>query len=452
MQHSAADIEAPAEVSSSALELLNETIARAVRECPYYAEAFRNVVLRIRTLSDLQRFPLLQRETVVKRGADLLARSQTPVTVGMTGGTTLGDGSASGPLLFFKSADEVAVKHRLLAALAARMCPRPLVLHLVNLGHGLEPNGAVEGCFQVPLERGHHVETVMSLLRGTFSFEGFTPRVTLLAGPLRLLKALTILCADQGLDGRDFAIAVVASSSNHLTSRWRTFLQTYWHAQVDDFYGMSEVPGLHARRCETCGHLHCSGAVVTEVLAIDKDVPVALGVGRLVATSLYPLAAMQPMIRYDTGDLVEVFEPCRASDAQSLEFVGRRAQTVSLPSRSASTVTLPPVIVNDVLDTFPDVAVTQFAFAQQLGIKTSIGFLKWGLCWVPNHNARTLELSVELRWSPAQFRVASDLLRESIRSQVLERSAPLAELVHANELDFLVSLREPGTTKLVAAV
>ena len=452
MQQSAADVDERSELRSSALDLLNETIARAVRDCPYYAESFRDVGVRIDTVSDLHRFPILQRETVVRRGVDLLARGGRPVTVGMTGGTTLGDGAASGPLLFFKSADEVAVKHHLLTALAEPLCPRPLLLHLVNLGHGLDPNGAIEGCFQVPLERSHHVKTVLSLLRGSFSFDGFTPRVTVLAGALRLLKALTVLCAEEGIEGQEFATAVVASSSNHLTTRWRTLLETYWQAEVEDFYGMSEVPGLHARRCDTCGHLHCSAAVVTEVLAIDRDLPVVLGVGRLIATSLYPLAAMQPMIRYDTGDLVEVFEGCPASEAQTFEFVGRRSHTIILPSSSLATIALPPVLINDVLDAFPDVAVTQFTFAQQLGIKTPIGFLKWGLRWVPTTNCRTLELSVELRWPPTQFPAASDTLRDRIRSGVLERSAALAELVEANHLDFVVTLREPGTTRLVAAV
>jgi len=434
------------------LELLNDTIERAARECPYYAETFRGLDLRVETLDDLGRLPLLHRDDLVTRRADLFANGERPVSVGMTGGTTLGKGRASGPLLFFKSAVEVEAKQQLLAGLGARMRPRPLVLHLVNLAHGLDPHGGVEGCFQVPLERQYQFDAALCLLREVFAIDGFTPRVSIVAGALRLLKALTMLFIEQGVDGSVFAVTGIASSSNHLTSRWRTLLEQYWRAPVDDFYGMSEVPGLHAQRCASCGHFHCAGTVVTEVLALDRDDPIAAGVGRLIATSLYPLAAMMPIIRYDTGDLVELFPACAASDAHAIEFLGRQSDAIVLPHSDGTHAVVAPIVVNDVVDEFPDVAVTQLAFAQHLGVRTPIGFLKWRLAWQPEANTRTLVLTIEPRWPPAQFPAAARDLRERIRASLLARSAALAARVAAKDMDVAVALEEPGAMPLPAAV
>ena len=303
----------------------------------------------------------------------------------------------------------------MLAGLGARMRPRPLVLHLVNLAHGLDPHGGVEGCFQVPLERQYQFDAALCLLREVFAIDGFTPRVSIVAGALRLLKALTMLCIEQGVDGSVFAVTGIASSSNHLTSRWRTPRAGLARAGRRLLRHVRGA-GLHAQRCASCGHFHCAGTVVTEVLALDRDDPIAAGVGRLIATSLYPLAAMMPIIRYDKGDLVKLFPACAASDAHAIEFLGR-LRPIVLPHSDGTHAVVAPIVVNDVVDEFPDVAVTQLAFAQHLGVRTPIGFLKWRLAWQPEANTRTLVLTIEPRWPPAEL--YNHLLSPALRPRAI---------------------------------
>lgn len=436
----------------NSLELINETIQRAVRLSPYYAETYKGLDLKVTSLADLRRFPLLSREVLVHRGEDLVARGDLPVTVSMTGGTTFGPGGARRPLLIFRSAEEAQVRRELLAALQGQSQPRPLLLYLVNLGHGFDPEGGREGCFQLPLERPFHWEAILDLLRREFSFLGYTPRVRAMAGPLRMLKALTLLCMERDVDPGDFAVEVVSSSSNHLTSRWRSLLEGYWRAVVDDAYGLSEVPGLHARRCASCGHFHFSPLAIPEVLRLDGGEPVERGIGRLVATSLYPLAAMEPIIRYDTGDVLEVIGECPAGRTFGFEFLGRLSQAVTLPEAEGPRLVLSPIALNEVLDSVPDIACQEFAFTRSLGLRSTVGLQKWGVRTSPSGEVTRVELALELRWSPWEYPAACGRLKEELTARVLAAAPALAAAVDAGEIDFRITCHEPGATDLKALV
>jgi len=434
--------------SSETLERLNETLRRARRSSPYYVEALKDVALPLQTLGDLGRLPLLTRETVVERRWDLLAVDSIPVAVGMSGGTTAASGGPGQPVLTFRDEVEAAASRALIEASYGEGRPRPLILHLVNLGHGYDPAAAIPGVFQMAVDRPFHVDAVLAVLGHTFTLPGFTGRVNAMVGALRLLKALTLVTMERGLDGRDFAVHLVSSSSNHLTSRWRAILERFWEASVDETYGLSEVPGFHAARCASCGHFHFGPHALVEVLGISNDEPVEQGAGRLVATSLYPLASMQPMIRYDTDDIVELTGACPAAGRVGFEFLGRRPDLVVAEGSEGPRVLLSPVTVHEVLDDVPDVATEQYAFARALGLRTGVGFQRWAVHHRPGE--REVRLGVELRWSPREHD-AGPLQRE-LRRAVLAAAPVLAEAVAGGEVGFEVDLYEPGSTDFKALV
>lgn len=438
-------------VPAEALQRLNETIRRAARLSPYYREAFAGVDLNFDSLDGLRRIPLLSRELLISRAFDMLAEGSVPVTVSMSGGTTSAQGGGFRQVMFFRGEEESRARREATQRAYGSLGVRPLILHLMNLGHGYDPSFGLEGVFQMPLERPFHFEAILSLIRHEFSFPGYTPQIMAIVSALRMLKALTLLSIERGIDGSELGIALLSSSSNHLTSRWRRILGEYWQAQIDETYGISEVAGLHARRCAKCGHFHFGPDVVVEVLAVDSDEPVVTGVGRMVATSLYPLAAIQPIIRYDTEDLVEVFDDCAARGTFGFEFVGRRKNAVIAPGADGSRVLLSPITVNEVLDGIPDIATQQFVFADLLGLRSQgVGYQKWSVLQRPEE--RRVELAVELKWSPTQFRPAAGDLRERLRSLVLDAAPALADAVGGGEVGFDVTLHEPGSTDLKALV
>jgi hypothetical protein len=434
------------------VELLNRTIKRAVELSPYYAEVFRGLDVRLNTSGDLQRFPLLTRETFARRGQDLMASGDVPVTVSMTGGTTLGREGRPQQLLIFRTAQEGEVRRELFSALQSLTEPRPLLLHLVNMGHGYDPEGGREGCFQVPLERPFNFDTILTLLRREFDFSGYTRRVKVVAGPLRLLKALTLLCMEKEIDARQFDVELVTSSSNQLTARWRALLESFWGAAVDDAYGLSEVPGLHARRCTSCTHFHFSPLAVAEILRLDRDEPAETGIGRLIATSLFPLAAMQPIIRYDTGDLVEIKEMCAEAGRVGYEFMGRLSDAVFIPGEDGPRLLLAPIVLNEILDAVPDIAYQEFTFAKALGLKCTVGAQKWHLSVAPSGRPLRVDLMIELCWSPLVYAAEAERLRERLTQQIFAAATAFSDAVAAAEVDFHITFHEPQSTNLKTVI
>ncbi|MBI3751777.1 MAG: hypothetical protein HY263_09020 [Chloroflexi bacterium] len=432
------------------LLLLNATLSHAVQHTPFYAERFGALTQPLTDVVQLAQLPLLSREELESHSLALLARDRVPVTVAMTSGTT-----RPRPLVTFRSAGEGTVRNMLFASLAAGDQPRPLFLHLVNAGHGFDVDAAIPGAFQVPLERWFHYQAVLDLLEGSYSFPGFASRVGGLAGALRLLKALTVLCIENDVDPGRFEIALVSSSSDHLTSRWRGILSSYWGAAIDDVYGLSEVPGLYARRCLACNHFRFSPLAVVERLELGSDAPASGPIGRLVATSLFPLAAMQPVIRYDTGDVIEVaLEACPWHEEPGFELLGRASQLVVRPASTSgpSRVLLSSILLNEVLDSIPDIAVSEYGFTRGLGLKASIGLQKWKLQQSVRDGVPDVELGLELRWSPREHPGPAEALRSEVRARVLAARPALGRAVDEGGYRLTVQLHEPGSTDFWALV
>lgn len=235
------------------LDLLRETIRYAVRESAYYARAFEGIDLDLDALDDLRRFPLLDRETFSRHGMDLLVRGCVPEYLALTSGKTAAKGASREPFFHFHTEAERAARTELNSLLLDEAeGPRPLVLRLINADHGLDYGGGNPGILALPLEKRYHFEAVLTVLRREFCFPGFTPRVKVLSGVLSLLKLLTLLCMEEGVDPSQFDLGVTMSSSWFLTSRWRELIEGYWRAPVEEVYGLSETPGMYARRCLDC--------------------------------------------------------------------------------------------------------------------------------------------------------------------------------------------------------
>jgi phenylacetate-coenzyme A ligase PaaK-like adenylate-forming protein len=358
------------------LDLVRATLHYAAENTRYYRQAFVGLDLSIESLEALQRFPLLKRETLAKRGSDLLVEGVVPEYVGITSGTTFGDASRE-PLLHFQTESE----HRAWVSLYAIMVEtakgdRPLMLRLTDPDRGVEIAGAFPGCFSVPLENPYHFELILSILRREWNFPGFSKRVVSLSGPLDVLQLLTLLCIERHIDPAEFRIGLITSSGWQMTSRWHRLLESYWGANIQDVYGLSEAPGMYATRCMVCSHYHFSPLSVIEVLRLDRDELVTTGIGRVVVTCLLPVAHAQPIIRYDTEEVIDIVDEC---DRQGLsfEYLGRRSKLILLEGANGFFPILSPLIVTEVLDSMPDVAFNENTKAKQLGLRAGFGWPRY---------------------------------------------------------------------------
>jgi hypothetical protein len=425
------------------LDLVRATLRHAVENSVYYRETFAGLSLDLESLEDLRSFPLLDRGTLAQRGTELLAEGVVPEYIGITSGTTFSDASRA-PLLHY----QVETEHHAWVSLHESMAEdckgdRPLMLRLTDPDRGVEIAGAFPGCFSVPMENPYHFELILSILRREWSFPGFSKQVASLAGTLDALQLLTLLCIERNVDPTEFGIKLISSSGWQMTSRWRGLLEHYWNAEVQDVYGVSEAPGMFATRCAACSHYHFSPLSVIEILRLDNDEPATEGVGRAVVTCLLPLAHAQPIIRYDTQDVVNIVGGC-VDHALSFDYLGRRSKLVFLEDSCRLSPILSPLTVTEVLDSAPDVAVYENAKACSFGLRTRFGWPRYSLDDDGDEAGQKVCLTAELRWPPAQYPERAQELQDTLRRRILDSSPALAVALERGNVRFAVQLMGPG--------
>lgn len=425
------------------IELLRETLRHAAQNTSYYKRAFAGLSLDVESLDDLRRFPLLDRDTLAEHGTDLLVEGVVPEYICVTSGTTFSDTSRQ-PLLHY----QVESEHRAWVDLHDSMAEhcinaRPLMLRVTDPDRGVEIAGAFPGCFSVPMENLYHFELILSLLRREWSFPGFGQRIISLSGPLDALQLFTLLCFEHHVDPSEFALKLISSSGWQLTSRWRRLLEGYWGVQLQDVYGISEAPGMFATRCADCEHYHFSSLSLIEILHLDRNEPVCVGVGRIVVTCLLPLAYAQPLIRYDTQDIVSIAREC-CNDRLGFDYLGRRSKIVFLDGRDGCTPLLSPLIVTDILDSVPTVAVSENAKASRFGLQNRFGWPRYTLRHERELNGVNIVLGIELRWSSTQYPDAAQELRDSLLKSIVHAAPALAGAVARGAARFDIDLLEPG--------
>ena len=436
----------------SLLNLLNATLDHAVRNSPYYARLLRGERIELRDLAEIRRFPILTRETINEHRNDLLVRDVFPEYVRCTGGTTLGS-ELRPPLLRFQTERERAIWAAMHESMRSEFPGEwPLEMRLVSMEHGLDFPGALRGVFPMPLERPAHFSALTSLLHHEFTFPGFSRRIRWLSGSLTGIKPLTLMCMEQGFDGAELGLEVVCVHGWNVTRRWQKLLQDFWNAPIGESYGLSEVPGLHAVRCGGCGHFHFSPFSMNEILELDSDKPVSEGFGRIVSTSLYPLNQSQPLLRYDTEDVIEVFPDCCAdTDRFGFEYFGRKTKMVRR-KLAASDILCHPIMLSEVLGDLPDIAVRPHFRVAALELSTAFGWQKYKVTSDETESPQKVCLEIELNWSPRSFPDSAKDFAGKIERALLDRSPSLRRAITAGDVKLMIQLCEPGSTNFVELV
>jgi phenylacetate-coenzyme A ligase PaaK-like adenylate-forming protein len=430
------------ELRSGHFELLRRTLERARTLSPFYSKSLASTSTSISSLSELNALPFLSRNDLTEHLESIIIPTTEPFCLNTTHGTSTDPGMATNsrmprrPLIFFKDIEELSLRVEIQSSLHPPGEKRPLVCQLINLEHGIDPATFGPGCFCMPLESIRHFNTICSLLKKRFQFDGFQDHVSVLSGSLRMIKVFTLLCLQRSVPIKNFSVELVASYGNQLTTRWRKLLEDAWQAPIHDVYGLSEVPGLHAHWCRHCGSFHFSNLALVETLDVLENTLTSRGLARLVGTSLYPLSSAIPIIRYCTEDLIEVGEVCDQTGLNGITYVGREGATL-LNGRK---VLLSPVIVHEILDEFPDVATQEFDFADKLGLAFTGGFKKWKSF----RKDEELVVSIELRWPPVHYVDRASELTAMLRKRILEQSSELAAQESAG-LKFSVLLLPPDS-------
>ncbi|WP_329563872.1 phenylacetate--CoA ligase family protein [Kitasatospora sp. NBC_01266] len=387
-------------------QLLALTIDNA-RTVPFYQEHWKGVDLSsVRTVAELPALPTITKATLRESELSALRDDLTISQVAHSTGTT------GRPFIRYRSAEELkalsdysdavrettAQKSGVPQRRSIMFSAMPMAIHgSVGSTTITDLRLAVDAFSDRGLER-----TVTTLTR-----DGLLPQAErfdrrLCGNPAALLLITDALLA-AGIDPAGLGIQRLVSLSDVLPAgQRRTLLEAWGGAELRDRFSLSELIG-GATRCAACEAFHFDPTVVPEVLRLDADEPLAEGIGELTLTELFPFSQIQPMIRYRTGDLVQlVASDCEPGEV-SIRLLGRVPFTPFVESGGRRRPVLSPFLLAEALERLPEVALGDLR-----GPNSARGALRQGkplarLEWAPEGAGGRLSLQVATAFDPRFF-------------------------------------------------
>lgn len=409
-----------------------DTVAHA-RGAPWYRRALAGPLRgpAFAGARSLARLPLLDKHTAAARQEDLVVPgvpgAPASLSAGIVSSATTRDGR---PLRVLLSLAELAPDGEPPDGDAVHHEQEARTLQIVSPRHGSRPPGGARTILPATLHR-NLVDVTHDLLRGG--------RFHTLVAPLSTLKWLTVGLERDGVSPATLGVRLVGTTGYPLTRHTRAWLEPAWRASLVDNWSMSELRG-HAHPCSACGFAHWLGAPVwwelVDPLAGAPVRPATGALGELVATTLLPHGARMPLLRYRTGDIVEVGPACPAAPApgaRGMRFRGRLSSSLLDTSRKSARPLLLSRDLLEVTEALPDVAFEPHP-AERLALvpPSDLG--------VPKARVHEGRLVVELRYDPARFPARAREVRQVLAATCLGDVE--IELLPPGQLDFTREARK----------
>lgn len=292
----------PEEMRALQLQWLRRLLDTAYRFVPYYQKLFWDLDLdpyRVASLGDLQRLPILEKETLRTRLADLCSMKELRGAIQLhTSGTT------GTPLTTYTSErqwviEQAAIwRHWSWGGYEFRDRMAVVRSHAPKLG---EPSEKLDRLRNWLYLSPYHLseENCRRYLRLLAEWK---PRY--LRGYPSSLYILARAARDSGVRLPSLRGAFTASET--LLDHYRSEIETGFGVPVPvfDHYGQAEISAM-LHECEQHRGLH----VLSDYAHVEFLPSGHAGLHRMIATNLHNSA--MPLLRYDTGDLVELApEPC----------------------------------------------------------------------------------------------------------------------------------------------
>jgi phenylacetate-coenzyme A ligase PaaK-like adenylate-forming protein len=348
-------------------EFLSATVMHCYQHSAYYRKEFDRLNIdpnTIESLEDLRAFPPISKEDV-KAHPEIICDSVTPVTINTTSGTT------HDPLVVYISLEELEVRKKLQRGIAKiaynfRKNDPTVTLNIFSILHNNIISEA-PGFLMIPTYYVEEVPTsfeqIKNALERPYFINGKEKYISTIISELRGFSIFT-----RFLNEFPSHIEVIRTGGSYLSPHVRRWLMETWKTPILHSYGMNEVYGM-AHQCAPDSSYHFTKTMLVELLDIETKEPVKEGVGVLVLTTLFPFHQTMPLIRYWTGDVVQIehgtCDKCGYKGVSIKSIKGRLTNSIKVDdSRVYSTE------LYDIIDTFPEFGLGNLYFKGYIKEKT----------------------------------------------------------------------------------
>ncbi len=417
-------------------DLLRDTIDWCRSTSDFYRERFADAG-QVTDLADLARLPVLFRTDIVENHERLRCDPETPVAIQHTTGTT------GAFLQVYRGPAEQAFVWQFHAAQIDTTPPpasRPMHLVLSNAYHGaLTPVPTRAYVMSVGVHDRAQASQARQVLDTTYDLPGVDSRVSVLSGTERMVKALTAYLIADGFDLAASTVRRVDLFGGHVTPRRQAMLAATWGATVHNHYSLTEVYG-GASEMWAGGPWIFEPHVIAEAVHPRTHAPVGVGeVGVLVLTSLYPFTQQMPLVRYVTGDLVEVVAPQEHPAGIQVRYLGRTSRSIVDDSGDAVRPLLLSGPLYEVVESLADVAVSARFPDLEVGVGMELtGDHRFAVRHEPADPAvglaERIVVTLGLRYAPWMYPDRVDELRRTVSTHLFAAHPELARRVAEGSL------------------
>lgn len=421
------------------LPLLRETLAHAVAEIPHY-QGDPAYAAPLGDLDDLARLPFIRPEAFAAAPERFAVPGTWPELVTFSSSTTGAIGRQRWHLQ--RELDTYAEALRELVPAAAAGEGATLVIHPYDQG-AIQRASGDRRIVHVPFLVPWHYELILRLLEGGWRTPAGLVRFDHIDAFSPALRIYSEWLRQRGVDPRALGVRGLTGYGSIQPLAWRRRLAREWGAEVQDIYGLSEVKHSEATSCPVCGAYHFVRPIVAEVVDPGSGAPIREGSGVLVLSELRPFALAQVLLRYWTGDLVEVSGPCMLADL-GFHFRGRLDHCVRVDAAEGP-IYVGPLQVAEHLAELADVAQHSLPWASWA---VDVGAPRFAL----EGDGRRITVAVELRYAPDLYpERAAEVLAE-VRARLLDAVRGLAPAIERGDAELVIEARYPGSIAAPAKV
>ncbi len=317
------------ELAELQLRLLKRLIRHSYDTVPYYRRVMddrRISVSDIRTLADIERFPILMKKDVLEAGTALVSnrRCKRFMSVGRTGGTT--GTPLSLPRDYFSVGNEHAFVRRQWDWAGIGLLDRTAYLSgrvAVDPTQTRGPFHAYDPFMRELVLSTYHLteKTALDYVAAIREY-----RVRAIVGYPSPIAFLAKVCRASGVK---VGLRAVLTTSETLTDVMREDMTAAFDCPVFDFYGAAERV-CYIYTCERGSYHVIPEYGYTEFIPLEHS---ENGECRVVATGFWNFA--MPLIRYDLGDVVVPADdrcPCGRAFPVVKSIAGRTGDVVRMSS------------------------------------------------------------------------------------------------------------------------